>query len=135
MVSKIVQSGLRCAACVLVISLTEAILHDAWRPCRQGAQWCLQIQHGLMWGAMTSLIVTLADVGSSAEKGWLRSVGTIVGGLLGLACAEIVDASSRLRSLLFVLLASVGSFVIKVWGDTTGRAYAGEFQCGNRPVS
>ena len=34
--SKIIQSGLRCAACVLIISLTEAIIHEAWRPCRQG---------------------------------------------------------------------------------------------------
>jgi len=125
MVSDTIQHGLRAGACVLVVAIVEATLHELTPACRKGKPWCADVQKSLMWSGITTLVTTLADVGSTAEKAFNRSVGTVVGGAAGLAAAAVVQLNDGTAALYFVLLAAAGAAGIRAWGDASGRAYAG----------
>ena len=123
MVSQMLQHGLRASACVLVVAVVQATLYELTPACRKGKPWCDDVQKGLQWSAITTQVVmSLADVGSAAEKGANRALGTVFGGLCGLAAAVLVQLASRTAALYFVLLASAGTCLLTIWGDATGRA-------------
>ena len=96
-------------------------LYEARRAADKGSSGAYKYNWAYV-GRHASLIVTLSDLGSSAEKG-----GYDQSGRSWAVCSvlPVPRSSASTRPVAVICLARVGRLVVVGLGDATGRAYAG----------
>jgi len=112
---------------VAIAGIIAVAIYETVGSCqRNDTGWCSNIEKGLLWSAMSTVLVASAEVGTTADKGNSRVLGTLIGGIFGAFATIIVRKLESAGGLFFVFFCAGSAFVFKFGSITyTGNEYAG----------